>query len=161
MMHHVVIAYDTFEHATTENALSVLKQAMKNHGKPASIMTDHGSQFYADTVKAKQKGVSDFEKRLVKLGHQQILAGVRHPQTNGKLERFHGEIQRRLLRFESTMQRVSDPIDLFMKWYNMEGPHMSLDWDNSETPVQAFARKMPKSGTRVIDEQTGEEYHVE
>ncbi len=87
-----VTAYDTFEHATTENALSVLKQAMKNHGMPASIMTDHGSQFYTNAAKAKQKGVSDFEKELAKYGNKQILAGVRHPQTDGKLERFHGEI---------------------------------------------------------------------
>ena len=32
-----------FEHATTENALAVLEEAIKNHGKPASIMTDRGS----------------------------------------------------------------------------------------------------------------------
>ncbi len=42
-----------------------------------------------------------------------------------------------------------------------ERPHMSLDWDNLETSVQAFAKKMPKHGTAVIDEQTGEKYHVE
>ena len=38
--------------------------------------------------------------------------------------------------------------------------HMSLDWDNQETPVQAFARKMPKPGETVIDGQTGDEYKV-
>ncbi len=105
--------------------------------------------------------MSDFEKELVKLGIIQILAGVRHPQTNGKLERFHGEIQRKLPRFESIVQRASDPIDLFMKWYNMETTVVSLDWDNSETLGQASAKKMPKPGTAVIDEQTGEKHHVE
>ncbi len=39
-------------------------------------------------------------------------------------------------------------------------PYMSLDWDNLETPAKAYARKMPEKGTRVIDEQTGEEYDV-
>ena len=39
-------------------------------------------------------------------------------------------------------------------------PHMLLDRDNLETPVKAYARKMPEKGTRVIDEQTGEEYDV-
>ena len=34
--------------------------------------------------------------------------------------------------------------------------YMSLDWNNQETPVQAFARKMPESGVTVIDSQTGE-----
>ena len=38
---------------------------------------------------------------------------------------------------------------------------MSLDWDNLETPVQAFARKMHKEAEeKVIDGQTGEEYDV-
>ena len=83
-----------FEHATTENALTVLEEAIKNHGKSASIMTDRGSQFYTHASESKKKRVSVFEKRLVELGIKQILAGVRHPQTNGKLERLHGEIQR-------------------------------------------------------------------
>ena len=157
-----VTGYGIFDEATTENALAVLNEAIKNHGIPAAIMTDHGSQFYANEKKenSAKRGVSIFEERLVELGIQQILAGVRHPQTNGKLERLHGEIQRKLHRFEEIMMRKSDPIDLFMKWYNYDRPHMSLDWDNLEKPAEAFARKMPPKGKTVIDKQTGEEYHV-
>ena len=119
------------------------------------------SQFYANEKKdSAKRGISIFEERLVELKIQQILAGVRHPQTNGKLERLHGEIQRKLHRFEEIMMRKSDPIDLFMKWYNYDRPHMSLDWDNLEKPAEAFVRKMPPKGQTVIDEQTGEEYHV-
>ncbi len=156
-----VTAYGTFERATAENALSVLDEAIRNHGKPASIMTDRGSQFYATASEAKKKGASEFEKRLAELGIKQILAGVRHPQTNGKLERLHGEIQRKLPEFEAIMMRKSDPVDLFMQWYNYDRPHMSLGLDGEETPAQAFVRKMPPKGEIVIDEQTGEEYHVE
>lgn len=43
-----VTGYGVFENATTENALAVLDEAITNHGKPASILTDHGSQFYAN-----------------------------------------------------------------------------------------------------------------
>ena len=74
-----VTEYGVSEHATTENALAVLEEAIKNHGKPASIMTDRGSQFYANASEAKKKGASVFEKRLVELGIKQILAGLRHP----------------------------------------------------------------------------------
>ena len=56
--------YGVFEHATTENALAVLEEAIKNHGKPVSIMTDRGSQFYANASEAKKKGVSIFKKKL-------------------------------------------------------------------------------------------------
>ena len=51
-----VTGYGVFEHATTENALAVLEEAIRNHGKPASIMTDRGSQFYASASEAKKKG---------------------------------------------------------------------------------------------------------
>ncbi len=105
----------------------------------------------------KKKGLFKFEKKL-DLDIKHILARVNHPQTNGKLERLHVEIQHKLPQFESIMQRVSYPIDLFMQWYNMDRAHMSLDTENRETPVQAFARKMPEPGERIIDEQTGEEY---
>ena len=156
-----VTGYGVFESATAENALKVLDGAIKRHGKPASIMTDHGSQFYANEAEARKRGESEFEKRLAELDIKQILARIRHPQTNGKLERIHGEIQRKLPEFEAILMRTSDPIDLFMKWYNYDRPHRSLDFDKLETPWEAFQRKMPPTGAIVVDEQTGEEYKVE
>ena len=51
-----VTRYGVFGHAPTENALAVLEEAIKNHGKPASAMTDRGSQFYASASEAKRKG---------------------------------------------------------------------------------------------------------
>ena len=143
-----VTGYGAFEHTTTENALVVLEEAIKNHGKPASIMTDHGSQFYANASETKKKGASDFEKRLAGLGIHQILARVKHSQTNGKLERRHGVIQRKLPEFEAILMRKSDPIDMFMQWYNYDRPHMSLNRDERKTPAQAFVRKMPPERDR-------------
>ncbi|MCE2498704.1 MAG: transposase [Nitrosopumilaceae archaeon] len=153
-----VTGYGIFDNATAENALRVLDEAIRDHGRPASIMTDHGAQFYANEKESRERGKSGFEKRLVELGIRQILAGVGHPQTNGKIERLHGEIQRKLHEFESIMMRKSDPIDLFMRWYNYDRPHMSLE--DGETPAEAFERKMAPKGERIIDEQTGEEYDV-
>ncbi len=89
---------------------------------------------------------------MVKLGIKHIMARVNHPQTNGKLQRFHGEIQRKQKRF--------DTIDGLVHWYNHIKPHMSLDWDNLETPAKVMQERCPEKGTRVIDEQTGEEYDV-
>ncbi len=88
-------------------------------------MTDRRSQFYANTS-VKEEEASVFEKRLVELGIKQILTGARHPQTNGKLERLHGKIQRKLPEFEAIMMRKNDPVDLFMEWYNHKRPHQSL-----------------------------------
>ena len=174
-----VTGYGVFEHATAGNAMAVLDRAIAAYGKPASIMTDRGSQFYATESEAKKKGVSEFEKKLVDLGIKQILAGVHHPQTNGKLERLHGEIQRKLYHFtESSVDKATrlrgsddthvggplntepkrDAIARFIEWYNDERAHQSLDWENLETPARAYVRKMPPKGETVVDAQTGEEY---
>ena len=74
-----ITGWGIFEHATTENALAVLEEAVKRHGKPASILTDHGSQFYANESKARKRGESEYEKKLVEMGIRQILARINHP----------------------------------------------------------------------------------
>ena len=176
-----VTGWGVFKEATTENALRVLDRAIADHGKPASILTDHGSQFYANASEKKRKGTSRFEERLVELDIRQILARVGHPQTNGKLERLHGEINRKLHFFEEASYpgktrggepggphvggpfhagRARDPVDRFIEWYNHERPHMSLDRKSRETPARAFIRKMARVGETVVDAQSGEEYRA-
>ena len=68
-----VVGCDTFDHAAAENALAVLDEAIKNYGKPKAILTDHGTQFYANAAENKKKGISKFEARLAELGIQHIL----------------------------------------------------------------------------------------
>ena len=55
-----IVGFGIFDEATTENALKVLESAIKMHGKPAQILTDHGSQFYANEKEATKRGESDF-----------------------------------------------------------------------------------------------------
>ena len=167
-----ITGFGVFEHATGYNAIAVLQEAISNHGRPASILTDHGSQFYANAGEYKQKGASEFEKELVALDIKHILARVNHPQTNGKLERFHGELQRKLgiftesdytktVRITDSNPHVGDPfntesnrddVSRFIDWYNNIRPHMSLNEDIGETPSQAFIRKMPPKGEDIIEE---------
>jgi len=44
-------------------------------------------------------------------------------------------MEQKLLEFNS--------IDGFVDWYNYVKPHMSLNFDELETPYQAFLRKLP------------------
>ena len=141
--------------------MAVLHEAIRNYSRSTSILTDHSSQFYANASEERKKKVSVFEKMLVEFEIKQILAGVRHPQTNGNLERLYSEIQRKLPKFEAIMMRKSDPVDLFMEWCNHRRSHMFLGvGGENETPTHAFIRKMPPRGETVVDKQTGEEYHV-
>ena len=90
-----VTGHGVFEHATTENSLLVLEEAIEKHGKPEAILSDRGVQFYANASKNK-KGISKFEKRLAEIEIKHIVARPRHPQTNGKIERLFGELQLKL-----------------------------------------------------------------
>ena len=147
-----IVGYGLFPEATSEHAVEVLKDAVGKHGKPASILTDRGVQFYAVEADDRLRGLTVFEKYLIENEIRQILSRVSHPQTNGKVERFFRTVKDKLDRF--------DGIDELIEWYNMTRPHMSLDLDTIETPYRAYARKMPEEGT-VIDEESGETYHAQ
>jgi putative transposase len=146
-----IVGYGVFPEATSEHAVEVLKEAVRKHGKPASILTDRGVQFYAVEAGDRLKGLTVFERYLIENGIRQVLGRVSHPQTNGKVERFFKTVKDKLPRFGS--------VDQLIRWYNMTRPHMSLNLDIIETPYRAYARKMPEGGT-VIGEESGEVYHA-
>ncbi len=119
-------------------------------------------QIYAQYRKSKQipslkkagrprKDVTEFEDYLDKNGIRHILAMINHPQTNGKLERFYGEVERKSHLFKD-IHELTD-------WYKNIRPNMSLNLDVLETPSQAYVRKLPKEGI-VVDEQSGEIYNA-
>jgi len=133
-----VLAAGEFDHKTTNNALVVLKQAICecvswNHPILA-VLTDHGSEFYANLRDAKGHADHEYEQFLRDQGIVQILCGVNHPQTNGKLEKWHDLYIRHRGRCDS--------LEAMVVWYNEEKPHGSLNLDIAETPSQAFVRKM-------------------
>ncbi|HMB46274.1 MAG TPA: IS481 family transposase, partial [Candidatus Methanoperedens sp.] len=111
--------------------MKVLNEAIErnSHLYPImSIISDHGSQFYAN--KRDKNGYADhaFEIFLKDKGIKQILCGVNHPQTNGKQEKFHDFYKNHRGRFES--------LDKMIEWYNNR-PHGSLNLRRAETPNQA------------------------
>jgi putative transposase len=140
-----VVGYGVYPQATTENTLTILKQAIAKYGYPLEILTDRGSQFYANEGERKEKGVSQFEQYLADHGIKHILCRVNHPQTNGKLERFYGVLEDKMIR-RAQIATVPE----YVHWHNEIKPHMSLDWENLETPIQAFHRKLPQDKKEII-----------
>ena len=114
---------------TTKASILAVKLALK-HGKIKQCITDHGSQFY------KSMGKSKFATFLEKQGIKHILCRIKHPQSNGKSEKFNDLYKNHRFAF-STPEK-------FGNWYNDIRPHMSLKFEELETPNQAFLRKMRK-----------------
>ena len=146
-----VVGYTVFTNATSEHAVEVLEKAIGRWGKPASILSDRGSQFYAVEFEARVKGVTAFEIALAKHEIRQVLGRVHHPQTNGKVERFFRTVEEKIHEFKN--------VDELVTWYNSKRPHMSLNLGAIETPDEAFIRKMLQEGV-IVDEESGEVYHA-
>ena len=138
----LIVGYGVFHEATAENTIQVLKQAIEKHGRPREVLTDRGSQFYANEGERREKGISQFEAYLAEQGIKHILCRVNHPQTNGKLERFYGVYEQKQHQFKS--------VDEYVHWHNEIKPHLSLNIESLETPIQAFQRKQPLEKTEAI-----------
>ena len=60
------------------------------HGLPQSTLTDNGTVYTARFT----KGHNDFERLIANLGITQKNGHPNHPQTQGKIERFHQTLKR-------------------------------------------------------------------
>ena len=88
----------------TENSKLVVDQLVERYWwlcPMRELIMDHGAEFGAHRVHEDGKWDSDFKKHIERHGIKPILAKVKHPQTNGKLERWFGEYQRHRLAFSS------------------------------------------------------------
>ena len=138
----LIMNHGVFQDPTAENTIQVLKQAITKHGRPHEILTDRGSQFYANEGERREKGISQFEAYLAEQGIKHLLCRVSHPQTNGKLERIYGVYEQKQHQFKS--------VDEYVHWHNEIKPHLSLHIETLETPIQAFHRKLPLEKTEAI-----------
>ena len=125
-----------FKEATSKNAVAVLRQAVDRFGVPATILSDNGSCFVGRGGRKKQTGTwtpTLFENELLNLNIGLINSRPYHPQTNGKLERFHRSIEEEIWHYGE--------LDDYIEYYNTDRLHFSLDIDNYETPLMAFRNK--------------------
>jgi transposase InsO family protein len=97
------------------------------------LILDHGSEFGAHRTHEDGGWTTNSRMICKKYGIRPILARVKHPQTNGKLEKWFDTYRRFRLNFESFQE--------FIDWYNNR-PYESLDFDRLETPEKAFWRKI-------------------
>jgi hypothetical protein len=110
-----------------------------DHGPPASTLTDNGMIYTARFV----GGRNAFEYLLPILGIRQKNGSPGHPQTQGKIERFH-QTQKRWLAAQPTARTLLElqkQLDSFRAHYNEQRPHRALQ---RATPGHAY-RATPKA----------------
>jgi transposase InsO family protein len=110
------------------------------YGLPASTLTDNGSVYTSRFT----HGHNEFELLLHTLGVIQKNGHPGHPQTQGKVERFHQTLKRWLASRPrpATITDMQTLLDDFCDLYNNHRPHRALPAGN--TPAQAYAA-LPKA----------------
>lgn len=142
---------------STWNALWDL---LREFGLPAAILSDRDYVFHGPV------GPSQLEVRLMRLGIQILHGRPYHPQTQGKVERFNGTLERTVLgnRHFRTAEELQAAFDQFRYEYNFERPHDALGLEvpgsrykpslracpsrlpQIEYPTGAVLRKVQKDG---------------
>lgn len=110
--------------------------AGNEHRFPASTLTDNGMVF-TTRYSGGKGGLNGLEKMLQTLGITQKNGSANHPQTQGKIERFH-QTQKTWLAAQppaETITELAAQLDQLRHIYNHERPHRALD---RRTPAQAY-----------------------
>ena len=98
-------------------------RAFREFGLPDAILSDNGAQFAGF-----RHGFTRFEKWLMNFDVLPIHERIRHPQTQGKIERFHRTLKEELLD-HVVFEDIADADKQLQTWrnkYNNIRPHTAL-----------------------------------
>jgi len=122
-----IVAWDIFNSLDAENAIKVLRQAIKEHGKPEILNSDQGSQFtcalWVEFAKSEQLQIS--------------MDGKGRATDNAFIERFWRTVKQDYVYLYPSENGTELFMGLkkFINYYNNQKPHQGL---NSIIPVWLY-----------------------
>ncbi len=113
----------------TQAVQECLERAFCTYGLPQAVLCDNGPPWGG--------GFTPLEAWLLRAGVKTLHGRPRHPQTQGKLERFHRTLKQEALEGQSfeSLKQCQDAFDRFRDDYNLLRPHGAL---GLERPVERF-----------------------
>lgn len=122
-----------------------LTEAFQCYGLPARINADNGAPWGSPRLAG--HGLSELSVWLIRLGIRVSHSAPYHPQTNGKIERFHRSLKAEVLSGRSFVDLQQTQIT-FGHWrgvYNHERPHDALGLQTPAQRYRASPRSYPKA----------------
>ncbi len=107
------------------DASSALIKAFQRYGTPRSMLMDHGSPWWSTHS---EHGLTKFSVKLIQQGIKLIYSGRGHPQTQGKIERFHRTLNQAVKHrgMPRSLPKWQKFFDHFRQEYNQVRPHEAL-----------------------------------
>ncbi len=129
----LVLASACFSTIKAADVVETFHQAAQAYGYPATWLSDNAAVFSGES----RRGKVIIEAELENLGIRCSHSTPYHPQTCGKVERFHQTLKRFLAK-QATPQSLAHlqlQLDAFCSYYNQQRPDRSL---GGTTPLAAF-----------------------
>ena len=133
----LLLAAEVFRSVKGPDVVRTFLTAAEVHGTPASLLTDNGAVFTGGP----RRGRIRLETELAQRGIVAKHSTPNHPQTCGKIERFHQTLKRYLARqpLAESLAVLQLQLDAYHAYYNTERPHRALA---GATPATAFASRI-------------------
>lgn len=143
----LAVAARATERASAPEALAVFLAAGERWGLPAALLTDNGCVY----TTWHRGGPNVMQTELLGLGIDFRHSRPYHPQTCGKVERFHQTMKAFLARQAPAgcVEELQVQVDRFVTYYNEVRPHRAR---GRLTPLEAFGArdKARPSGPKVL-----------
>src|ERR1051326_5406769 len=117
-----------------------LMETIQQYGVPEAMLMDHGTPWWGSS---NEYGLSRLSVNLIEQGVRLIYSGIGHPQTQGKVERFHRTLKRSL-RYRGVPRRFHDwepVLKAIQQEYNHRRPHEALNMARPAQRYQVSARR--------------------
>ena len=140
--------------STANKVIPAFRSAFYEYGMPNSVLSDNGAQFAGF-----RQGYTQFEKWLMNHDILPIHGRIKHPQTQGKIERFHRTMQEELLK-HTVMENIDDANNKFQLWrekYNNIRPHEAL---GMKCPAEVYIPSNRAYSDEVSPYEYGGQFHV-
>lgn len=109
-----------------------LVQAFERCGLPEAMLMDHGVPWWSTQAPS---GNTSLALWLMRQGIRLHWSRIRHPQTQGKVERFHGSLQRALEKRGTPRHNTQAWLDAYRWEHNHLRPHEAL---HMQTPASIW-----------------------
>lgn len=131
-----LVASRAFPATKATDVVAAFQAAAEELGLPAAVLTDNGAIFTAES----RGGRCAMETLLDSLGVAYKHSRPYHPQTCGKVERFHQTLKRWLGKQPraETLGQLQAQLDRFRAYYNEVRPHRAL---GRRTPAEAYSAR--------------------
>src|SRR5919106_345877 len=129
----MILGWKVQPRMSSPDIIEVVQEAIEFTGQPAvpvepgpSLLTDHGPGFLSRVL----------EEFLRLRAMQHIVASPFHPQTNGKLERYHRTAKAKVNLFVyHSPEALGEAMESFVNYYNYHRYHEALD---NVTPADVY-----------------------